>query len=485
MPVDPKVQELVDRWEDLHEQGKEVSAEEICHDHPELLAELKHRIQALKAMNWLVESDSSAGAAAKGDANQSPRPVPATLGRYRLDRLIGTGGFGQVWEGFDPELQRVVAIKIPNTRRISSADEAATFLEEARKVAQLKHPGIVPVHDVGRDGDYCFIISDYVDGGNLAERIAKRAMPWHEAARLVAEIARILHFAHQHGFIHRDVKPANILIDTKGTPFLTDFGIAVREAEVQQPDTSPGGTLAYMSPEQARGAVNQTDARTDIFSLGVVLYRLLTGQLPFDSHDVAEVRQAILFAEPRPPRTLNAEISSKLERICLKALAKKPTKRYSTANNFVRDLQAIVDAHQRRWLRRAIAGLATAFIIAVVVWYALPDHRQQAPAQGQQSAEETIAGLKKWAESHPSQPPEPDATSRRVSCRKHVQGSRACFAADRQGDRHAETWKAEGIPDVQLHIIGPDRKDARGIRLRGDWAESALAAADPHQYSNH
>lgn len=406
MPDNREVEDLLERWDDLRQQGREVTAEELCQDRPDLVTDLKRRIHAIKAMNWLFESDSSAGAVAKEEASPAPRPVPTVLGRYRLNRLIGSGGFGQVWEGFDPELQRVVAIKIPNAGRIASADEADKFLEEARKVAQLKHPGIVPVHDVGRDGDYCFIVSDFVDGGNLAARIGQGKLKWQEAARLVAEIARILHFAHEQGFIHRDVKPANILMDSKGTPFLADFGIAVREAELQLPDTSPGGTLAYMSPEQARGALSQTDSRTDIFSLGVVLYRMLTGQLPFQGRDAAEMRQAILSNEPKPPRALDAEIPGRLERICLKALAKKPEQRYSTAKDFAIDLQAIVDAHQHRWFRRAVVAVAVVLIIGFGVWHPWSNDRQH----GEQSTDETVASLKTWVKSHAQPPLEHDRT---------------------------------------------------------------------------
>ena len=169
-----------------------------------------------------------------------------------------------------------------------------------------------------------------------------------------------------------------------------------------------------MSPEQVRGAMNQTDARTDIFSLGVVLYRLLTGRLPFEGRDPTELRRAILVAEPRPLRSLNAAVPGKLERICLKALAKEPGRRYSAAKEFAADLQSIADAHKHRWFRRALAAIAALIIILVGVWYLWHDHGQQAPAQRPPSAEEMVAGLRKWAKSHPPQPVEPDRTGEKV-----------------------------------------------------------------------
>ena len=186
-----------------------------------------------------------------------------------------------MWKGFDPELQRVVAIKVPRPDRISSPDQAQKFLEEARKVAQLKHPGIVPVHDVGRDGDWFFIVSDFIDGENLAQRISRDRPGWEESARLVADVAEILQHAHQQGFIHRDIKPANILLDGQGRPYLTDFGIAISGDDQGRGTTDTAGTLRYMAPEQVAETVSQIDCRSDIYGLGVVLYELLTGQRPF------------------------------------------------------------------------------------------------------------------------------------------------------------------------------------------------------------
>ena len=311
MPEDPRIEPILERWEDLRQQGVEASAEELCKEHPDLLAVVQQRIKALQAMQWLDSPSNDNEEELPDDLEQ----VPTTLGRYRLDALIGAGGFGQVWKGFDPELQRTVAIKIPRSGRFGSPQQAARFLDEARKIAQLRHPGIVPVHDVGRDGDYCYIVSEFIEGGDLAARLTHGKLPWQDAVRLIGEVAGILQHAHANGFVHRDIKPANILLDAKGSPYLADFGIAATGEELRQAGGNTAGTLAYMSPEQVGG--RQVDARTDIYSLGVVLFELLAGRRPFVAANPAELRRAILTDDPTFPESV--ELPPDLKRICLKA----------------------------------------------------------------------------------------------------------------------------------------------------------------------
>jgi len=318
--------------------GAEVSVEELCQEHPDLLGIVRQRVKALQGMEWLDASG------ADGDEEDNLEPVPKTLGRYRLDSLIGAGGFGQVWKGFDPDIQRPVAIKIPRSGRLGSPQQAARFLDEARKVAQLRHPGIVPVHDVGSDGDYCYIVSEFIDGGNLAEH--RETLPWQDAARLIVKIAGILQHAHANGFVHRDIKPANILLDSDGSPYLTDFGIAVTGEELREGGTGTAGTLAYMSPEQID--CRQIDVRTDIYSLGVVLFELLAGQRPFVADNPVQLRQAILVDAPTFPASV--EVPLRLKTICLKALAKNPQERYATATQFADQLRTLCEPRQRKLL---------------------------------------------------------------------------------------------------------------------------------------
>ena len=204
--------DLLLRWEELRERGQDTPASQLCREQPHLAEELARRINALKVTSWL-DKPLAAGDDAAGIS--SPTGEPRTLiGRYRLDDLIAEGGFAQVWRGYDLELHRAVAVKLPKPSRLNSAE---AFMAEARRVARLKHPGIVPVHDVGREGDNCFIVSEFVEGGSLGDHLVNDPPSQRQAIRWVAEVADALEYAHLHGVVHRDIKPANILIDHHGS----------------------------------------------------------------------------------------------------------------------------------------------------------------------------------------------------------------------------------------------------------------------------
>jgi len=271
-----------------------------------------------------------------------PAPAAArTLGRYRILEEVGRGGMGIVWKAWDSQLKRVVALKevmaAPN-----DAGRAERFLREAQMAARLRHPNIVTVHDVGSHAGTCYLTQEYVPGVSLDHVLAKGPLPFRRAVQIAKTCAEALYSAHQQRILHRDVKPANILLDDEGRPYITDFGLAKDvSAGATHGLTLSGdllGTPVYMSPEQASGRLRDMGPASDQFSLGVVLYEMLTGHRPFGGNSLVEILNAIIKSQPRRPREINEKIPLNVEATCLKALAKDPTRRYPSLAEMASDL---------------------------------------------------------------------------------------------------------------------------------------------------
>jgi serine/threonine protein kinase len=376
MPDDEELlAELLIQWEELYERGQDTPARELCKDYPHLADELSRRIAAMKATDWLNDPDPPAG--------DPPAVVVQPLqgrvlaGRYRLDDLVAEGGFAQVWRAYDTELQRIVAIKVPKPGRLESSEN---FMAEARRVARLKHPGTVPVHDVGVEGDQCFIVSEFIEGGSLAEQIARTKPSQDQVRRWLCEIADALEYAHIHGVIHRDIKPANILIDHHGRALLADFGIAqsAQKTGVFAPSL---GTLRYMSPEQLEG--KPATPQSDIYSLGVVLYECLTGKLPYAATDPTGLRREIIAG--RPPAQ-DRRLPPAIAVVANTAMSRSPEKRHTSAAHFAAALRRAGSVPSSRIRRLAALWILAFGSLFGIGWYAWHSNTVPDAAKGENAA---------------------------------------------------------------------------------------------------
>jgi serine/threonine protein kinase len=310
--------------------------------------------------------------------------MPSQISHYQVSRKLGGGSYGVVYLAHDTKLQREVAIKIP--RYLLPGEQGKEqFLREARAAAQLNHPNIVSVHEVSEENGVPFIVSDYVEGVSLDEWLENQTLTTKDAARLCIKICEAIEHAHQQGVIHRDIKPSNIMIDADGNPHVMDFGLAKHQAEASlSVDGKVLGTPAYMSPEQARGESEKVDPRSDVYSLGVVLFELLTGERPFRGSSQMLLHQ-VLYDDSPSPRKLNNLVSRDLEAICLACLEKQPIDRIQTAENLGAELTRSISGQPiqtrriskvrvlARWFQRnrAIASSMLAIVILSMTVIAL------------------------------------------------------------------------------------------------------------------
>src|SRR6476620_3562100 len=323
----------------------------------------------------LLDEEAVAGIDDPGHVDKPARPATSSerlaevvgeLGDYELLEEVGRGGQGVVFRARQKSLNRTVALKVISVGQWASEAHLKRFRREAEAAASLDHPGIVPIHEVGERDGQCYFSMQFIEGGQLDEVLKREPMPPRQAAELIVKLARTVHYAHEHGILHRDIKPGNILLDAKGEPHLTDFGLArLVESESSVTHTLEVlGTPSYMAPEQAVGNNAAISSVTDVYGLGAVLYQLLTGQPPFAGGTTYETIKLLLDTEPRQPRQLNPKIDRDLSTICLKCLDKDPQRRYPSALALAEDLECWLKhepiqarrtgifARGRKWVRR-------------------------------------------------------------------------------------------------------------------------------------
>ena len=447
-----RVRKVVDEYLQLRASGATVSEEELTEKHADLMPELADELRKLALIDLarqspieetsLTELSTMALATAlyircphcreafAGNpestveelrCNHCGKPFSLVnrrrearrqrVGRFELIEQLGMGSFGTVWRARDAQLQRDVAVKVPRRTELDPL-EIEEVIREARVVAQLNHPHIVRVHEVGREDDTIYIVSNLIHGLPLHKSVAARPLTFEQMADLCRKVAIALEHAHEQGVIHRDLKPANIMVNEAGEPHLTDFGLAknVSEEISMTLDGHILGTPAYMSPEQARGDASKCDERSDVFSLGVILYELLTDELPFRGNMNMIVRQ-VLEAEPPPPRQLNSFAPRDLETICLKCLHKEPNRRYQSAGEVAEELQRFlanepilarpVSSLERclRWAQRrpalasslGLSAVLTIFLAAFMTWAFLHERAMKNDIAAALTREESLS----------------------------------------------------------------------------------------------
>ncbi len=367
-----RVLEILERWDELRREGKEVAPEELCRDCPELLDAVKREIRDLERLGPLFEPTLSrevgqpelpatvdyVPSAKDGDTAALPG---WRIGKYRVVERLGRGGQAEVFRAVHPNLPgRDVVIKWAN-KHLSPALQQQ-LLEEGRALAHLEDAGLARVYDVDEHKGRPFIVMEFVRGRTLQQQLAEGRPSPRQAAALAAQLARTLERVHRQGICHRDLKPANILIDAAGRPRVLDFGLALLDQPWEEPRRREGdvsGTFQYMAPEQANGETGHIGPRTDVFGLGAILFALLTGRPPYQDADSMKLWEQARQGKVTPPRQVQATVPQGLEKVCLKALACVPEQRFASAGEMARALEGYL----RRRAVLAGLGLVGLFIL--------------------------------------------------------------------------------------------------------------------------
>src|SRR5262245_7217193 len=382
---------------------------------------------------------------------------PATLGRYQIERVLGKGAMGVVYEALDPKLNRKVAIK---TILVSQLDEETAkdfsrrFVREAHAVARLNHPNIVQVYDFGEEAGVAYLVMEFIRGSELKSALAGgRAFDRRQCVRIMCELLDALDFAHEAGVVHRDIKPANVMLDSQGRAKLTDFGVArITDADRSGVERTQAGTVvgtpAYMSPEQIEG--QRVDRRSDIFSAGIILYQFLTGQKPFTGEGAWTVARTIIQEDPPMPSTLNVEVPREYDGVVARALAKNPEGRFATARDFAAAL------------RRAAEGQATAEDTAATT--VVVPLRKEAPAPAGEME------LEFWRSIKDSE----DASDYELYLRQFPEGTYAPLAGRRIARLRGLPGSEDALPPAadKTAKLPPDQKKGRPLV----WGLAVVAA---------
>ncbi|HKI17803.1 MAG TPA: serine/threonine-protein kinase, partial [Isosphaeraceae bacterium] len=348
--IDERLDEVINAYLEAIQTGRAPDRHALIGAHPDLAAGLRRFFAAHDAVERLSRPLRIVAAQEFPDPDAGDGPdraalVPKDFGDYVLLEVLGVGGMGVVYRALYRGLKRDVALKQIIAGPLASEADIQRFRNEAESAAQLDHPNIVPIHNVGEQNGQRYLTMRLIEGGSLASHLSRFAGNPRAAARLMAAVTRAVHDAHQHGILHRDLKPSNILLDGDGQPHVSDFGLA-RRIGVESTLTGSGAILGsppYMAPEQAAGRVSEITTATDVYGLGAILYALLTGRPPFRGETPLETLDQVRSTAPEPPSRANPRVDRDLETICLKCLEKEPKARYGSAQAVAEDLE--------RWLR--------------------------------------------------------------------------------------------------------------------------------------
>ncbi|MCA9247199.1 MAG: serine/threonine protein kinase [Planctomycetales bacterium] len=341
---DEQLAAILDRLSQQAQRGESPAFEAACAEHPDLAEELRHLWGAVLVADAVAARTTPFGESSSGSgiSTFATAELPCDFGKYRLLAELGRGGMGVVYKALDSALDRPVAVKLILRGALASPEEQVRFRAEAEAIAKIDHPGIVPVYEVGAIDGQPYFSMRLIEGNTLADRLRHGPLPPREAARMLAVVARAIDHAHARGILHRDLKPANILIDGQDQAHVTDFGLAKRLHD--DPSlTATGavlGTPSYMAPEQAAGGRGDIGPACDVYSLGTILYAMLTGRPPFQAASPVDTVLMVLEQDPAPPHLLNASADTELELIALRCLQKPPELRYASAGALADDLEA-------------------------------------------------------------------------------------------------------------------------------------------------